>query len=41
VAGKIYSGEELEQMIKSKSVGRRLAILRAFIDASTPSVDGN
>jgi hypothetical protein len=34
VAGKIYSGEDVEQMIKSKSVGRRFATVNALMEAA-------
>jgi hypothetical protein len=39
VAGKIYSGLEVEQMIRSRSVGRRLATSSALSDASTPRLE--
>src|SRR5262245_40930754 len=41
VAGKIYSGEDEVQMIRSISVGARLATSSALRDALIPRVEGN
>ena len=41
VAGKIYSGLDVAQMMRSISVGLRFATCNALIDASTANVEAN